>query len=243
MRGLRRVAAALALLALASLTGCATTVAAADRDPRDPMEGWNRGVFRFNEAVDAAAVRPAATAYRTLLPEPVRLGVDNFLGNLGDVWSTVNLVLQAKPREALEMGMRIGTNTLFGVGGLFDPATDLGLERQSEDLGQTLGRWGMKPGPFVMLPLLGPSTMRDSLALSVDTLAGPSAYFGGSTDKLAITGLNVINTRANLLGATRTLDGIALDKYILLRDATFARRRNLVYDGDPPDEETPPPAK
>lgn len=243
MNGWRRAFMAAALLALAGLTGCATAVPAAERDPRDPMEGWNRGVFRFNEAVDEALVKPVATTYRQVLPEPVRLGVGNFLGNLGDVWSTVNLVLQAKPREALEMGMRIGTNTLFGVAGLFDPATDLGLERQSEDLGQTLGRWGMSPGPFVMLPLLGPSTMRDSLALSVDTLAGPSAFVGGQKDKFALTGLQVINTRANLLGATRTLDGIALDKYILLRDATFARRRNLVYDGDPPEEETPPPAK
>lgn len=229
-------------LVLAVLTGCAT-VPAADRDPRDPLEGWNRGVLRFNDAVDDAVLKPVATTYRAVLPAPVRQGVDNVFGNLGDVWSTVNLVLQAKPREALEMGMRIGTNTLFGVGGLFDPATDLGLERQNEDLGQTLGRWGVKPGPFVMLPLLGPTTMRDSLAMPVDSLAGPSAYVGGQADKYALTVLGVVNTRANLLSATRTLDGIALDKYILLRDATFARRRNLVYDGDPPEEETPPPAK
>lgn len=238
----RRWLAAGVMLGLAGLTGCATT-GTAERDPRDPLEGWNRGVFRVNEAVDAAVVKPAATAYSLVVPDLVREGVGNVLGNLGDVWSTANLVLQAKPREALEMGMRIGTNTIFGVGGLFDPASDLGLERQNEDLGQTLGRWGVGPGPFVMLPLLGPSTLRDTVALPVDAQAGASAFVGGSTDKLALSGLNLLNTRANLLSATRTLDGIALDKYILLRDATFARRRNLVYDGDPPEEETPPPAK
>lgn len=240
----RRLAGALAALAL--LAGCATVPGPEGKpviDPRDPFEPWNRGVYAFNEGLDRVLLRPVATAYRKVTPEPVRQGVDNFFGNLGDLWSAFNLALQGKPRPALEMGMRVGTNTVFGLGGLLDPASEMGLERQTEDFGQTLGSWGIAPGPFVMIPVLGPSTLRDSLALTVDTYANPARVFGEPRDRNSAAALEVVAERARLLSATRTLDTIALDKYILLRDATFARRRNLVYDGDPPEEETPPAQK
>lgn len=205
----------------------------------DPWERFNRRMFAFNELVDSAVVKPIALGYRAVVPEWVRAGVDNMFGNLGDAWSAVNLVLQAKPRAALEMGLRFTTNTVFGVFGFLEVADEIGLERRSvEDFGQTLGRWGMKPGPYLVLPLLGPSTLRDAAALSVDFKASPSNIaFKEVRDQNGGTVLQLLNTRVKLLNASRVLDDIALDKYVLLRDAYLARRRSLIYDGEPPEDE------
>jgi len=135
--------------------------------------------------------------------------------------------------------MRVATNTVFGLAGLFDPATDMGLERQQEDFGQTLGRWGLPPGPYLVLPLLGPSDVRDALATPLNIMAGPSAVAQTTAQSTGISVMQVVNTRAGLLDASRMLDDIALDKYSFLRDAYLARRRNQVYDGNPPDEPEP----
>jgi phospholipid-binding lipoprotein MlaA len=233
---LRRLGAA----CLASLvTGCATT----GTTRGDPLEGFNRGVFAFNEALDTVLLKPLATGYEALLPEIVRTGVDNFFDNLVDAWSAVNHLLQGKPVEATEMGVRFGMNTFIGLGGLIDVASDAGLERRSEDFGQTLGRWGFGPGPYIMLPLLGPSTLRDTSALVLDWRATPVAMLHESRDRVPLAVLQVISTRARLLSVTRAIDEIAIDKYALIRDGFLARRRNQVYDGDPPDEPPPPEAE
>jgi phospholipid-binding lipoprotein MlaA len=227
----------LAALALSLLGGCATTPGG---DPRDPLEGFNRSVFSFNEAVDNAVLKPVATGYQKVVPQFVRTSVDNFFANLGDAWSAVNLVLQAKPQPALETGMRFVFNSTLGLGGLFDIAGDAGMERRTEDFGQTLGRWGVGPGPYLVLPILGPSTVRDTGALALDFQAAPAAWFQERRDQVGVSVLQVISTRARLLSATRTIDDIALDKYLLIRDGFLVRRRNQVYDGNPPEEPEPP---
>lgn len=219
----------------------AAPAAAQPTDPRDPLEKLNRGIFGFNEAVDRAALRPAAELYQRVLPHWLRQGVDNMFYNLGDVWSGVNLLLQGKLQRALETTIRVGTNTLFGVGGFFDVADDLGLERGAqEDFGQTLGFWGIPTGPYLVLPLLGPSDLRDSAGLVADMkAAGTDRVFAEPADRNAARALQVLNTRVRLLGAGQVLDGIALDKYTLYRDAYLSRRRNLVHDGNPPDDDAP----
>jgi len=217
------------------LNGCATTPGTRG----DPLEGINRAVFSFNETLDDVLLRPVATGYQAVLPEIVRDSVDNFFSNFNDAWSAVNQLLQAKPAAALEMGLRFGVNTVFGFGGLVNVA-GAGIERRSEDFGQTLGRWGMPPGPFLVLPLLGPSTLRDSAGLVLDIQAVPEAFLEQGPERWALGALHIISVRAGLLSATRALDEIALDKYSLVRDGYLARRRNLVYDGDPPYEPEEP---
>lgn len=203
----------------------------------DPLEGWNRGMQSFNDGVDNAVLKPVAQAYVKLVPSFVRTGVGNFFGNLGDGWSAVNHLLQGKPEGALNMTLRLAVNTTFGLGGVLDIASEAGLERRSEDLGQTLGVWGLPSGPYLVLPLLGPSSLRDSVGTAVGMAERTSPQF---TDEQSLRNaallLNLVQTRAELLGASRLLDDIALDRYTFLRDAYLARRRNLVYDGNPPDE-------
>ncbi|WP_284615797.1 MlaA family lipoprotein [Aquabacterium humicola] len=252
-RLLRRGMLGVLLAALFVLGGCSTVPAqgggsaaqadaAAPSSPADPWERFNRRVFDFNEAVDTAVLKPVAQAYRAVVPEFVRTGVDNMFGNLGDAWSTVNLVLQAKPKAALEMGMRVATNTVFGLFGFLDIGEEIGLSKQSEDFGQTLAVWGVGNGPYVVLPLLGPSTLRDTAALPVDMKASPgNLVFKEVRDQNGATVLQLISTRSRLLSASKVLDDVALDKYILLRDGYLARRRSQVYDGDPPDDEETKP--
>ena len=232
----RRVAACWLVSAAALvLDGCAATPGTRG----DPLEGMNRAVFSFNEALDRVAIRPVATGYQAVLPEFVRDSVDNFFNNFNDAWSAVNQLLQAKPAAALEMGLRFGVNTVFGFGGLVNIA-GAGIERRSEDFGQTLGRWGMPPGPYLVLPLLGPSTLRDTAALTLDLRALPEAFVEQRPERWALGTLQLISVRASLLATTRALDELALDKYSLVRDGYLARRRNLVYDGNPPDEPEAP---
>jgi phospholipid-binding lipoprotein MlaA len=212
------------------------------RSKRDPFEPFNRSIYAFNEAIDNAALRPVAEAYRRAVPELVRTGVDNFFGNLSDAWSAVNKLLQGKVMQSAQMTLRFATNSVFGLGGLLDPATEFGLERQQEDFGQTLGTWGVPTGPYLVLPVLGPSTVRDTLALPADRiLASPSRYVGNGTNAtVSVTGLQLVSARAELLGATRLLGDVALDKYSFLRDAYLARRRSQLFDGNPPDEDEAP---
>jgi phospholipid-binding lipoprotein MlaA len=239
---LRRVAAT-SLLAGALLAGGCATVAPADggaepaphaANPVDPWERFNRRVFAFNEAVDEAVLKPVAEAYRRVVPQLVRTGIGNVLGNLYDVWSVANHLLQGKVHHGLDMGMRVLTNTLFGLGGLLDPATEMGLVRRSEDFGQTLGRWGMPSGPFLVLPFLGPSTVRDGVGLLADRQVSPSSLLDRDAARYGVTALEVVQQRALLLGTTALVDQVALDRYSFLRDGYLARRRDLVYDGAPP---------
>ena len=238
---------AVALLALA--TGCATVPAGtAVVNPVDPWEAWNRKVFSFNEAVDEAVLKPVAQAYRAVVPPMVRTGVSNFFGNLGDVWSAANHLLQGKLGSGLEMGMRVLSNTLFGLGGVLDPATEMGMTRRSEDFGQTLGVWGLPAGPYIVLPLLGPSSLRDTAGMPLDRYAGSPSLFI-DTNAYAIASLQLVNVRAELLATTKLLDDVSLDKYSFVRDGYLARRLDQVYDGAPPlekfedDGADPPPKK
>jgi phospholipid-binding lipoprotein MlaA len=201
----------------------------------DPLEGFNRGVFAFNEAVDQAVLAPVAEGYRAVVPNIMQTWVGNFFGNIGDAWSVVNLVLQGKPVQGLEMTMRVATNTVLGFGGLLDIATEAGIQRRDEDFGQTLGYWGVPPGPYLVLPLLGPSQVRETAALPLDRGWSASAAFHHDADRIGIAALNLVDTRASLLSAGGVLDSIALDKYSFMRDAYVQRRQSLVYDGSPPE--------
>jgi phospholipid-binding lipoprotein MlaA len=230
------------LAAAVALGGCAT-VADARGGPGarlDPWENWNRKVFAFNEGLDRNLLKPVATGYGKVVPQFVRRGIDNFFNNFSDAWSAVNDVLQAKPQAAFDNVVRFTVNSTFGLLGVLDIATEMGVERDREDFGLTLGHWGFGPGAYVVLPLLGPSTVRDTIALWPDRRASPSVVFNAGVYQYSVVGLQIINTRANLLGASEILDEIALDKYTFLRDAYLQRRRSLVFDGDGPPEPADP---
>lgn len=219
---------------LALVTGCASAPGA---DPRDPWEGYNRGMYRFNDALDTAVLKPVATVYRDVLPQPVRTGVGNFFGNLGDVWSFVNQTLQAKPEAALHSFWRVMVNSTMGLGGVLDPASEMRLERRREDFGQTLGYWGVPAGPYFVLPLFGPSTLRDAAALPVDAYGSAVGHVNDVSVRNSLIGVNVIQTRASLLTTTDFLESAALDKYSFQRDAFLQKRRNEIHDGNPPQDE------
>ncbi len=220
----------------AATGGAAATKPPAPANPIDPWENWNRKVFAFNDALDRAVVKPVAQAYHDVVPGLVRTGIDNVLGNIGDVWSAVNNLLQGKVQTGLEMGMRVVTNTFFGLGGVLDPATEMRLTRRPEDFGQTLGVWGLSNGPFVELPLLGPSTLRDTAGLTLDLQATAARLPKTSDGRYAVTAIGLINTRTKLLDAGNLVDKVALDRYSFIRDAYLAQRRNALYDGAPPME-------
>ena len=233
-RSMVRRAGLAVLLALQLLaTGCASVSVGAN--PRDPWEGYNRQVWRFNEAVDEAVLLPVARGYRAVVPEPVRTGVSNFFGNLSDVWSLVNHVLQLKPRESAETLARVGLNSTVGLFGLIDVASGVNLQRHREDFGQTLGYWGLPSGPYLVLPLLGPSTLRDTAALPVDWKGDLVGAVSDTPTRSVLTGTRLVNLRATVLDAGRVLDAAALDKYTFVRDAHLQRRRGT---GDLP--RTPP---
>ena len=235
---LRRLALSAVLISTLGLGACASAPrTAADR--LDPFEHWNRKVFAFNEGLDQRVLEPVATTYSQVVPQPIRRGVQNFFNNASDAWSAVNNFLQLKVSYGLHDVMRVGTNTIFGVGGIFDVASELGFERHNEDFGQTLGFWGVGAGAYIVWPLFGPSTVRDSVALPLDRSVTPAVVINDGGAVAGITVLQIVNTRANLLGASRVLDDIALDKYSFVRDAYLQRRRSLVFDGDEPqrDEE------
>jgi len=225
--------AALSVAALALVTGCAT---GPNANPADPLEPLNRQVARFNDTVDDAVLRPVATVYQRVLPSPVRTGVNNFFGNLSDVWSFVNSVAQLKLQDSAQTFMRVNVNTFFGLGGLLDIATEAGLDRHSEDFGQTLGRWGVPSGPYLVLPLLGPSTLRDAAALPLDFRGDPLSYVSEISVRNSLYALRLVDLRSNLLRASQLLDDAALDRYTFTRDAFLQRRRNEVHDGDLPDD-------
>ncbi len=216
------VAAALVLLA-----GCAT---GPDADPKDPLEPLNRGVYRFNDAIDTAVLKPVATAYVDITPSPVRTGVNNFFSNLGDLWSAVNAGLQLRPRETADNLLRFGVNTVLGFGGLLDIAGEAGIPRTRIDFGQTLGRWGVPPGAYVVLPFFGPSTVRDTGGLVVDWEGDLVDHVNHIPTRNSLYALRVVDTRAGLLRAGELFEGAALDKYSLMRDFYLGRRQRQIDD-------------
>lgn len=247
----RRTHRAWAALGAALLVGGCATVAPGARpvNPADPWEAWNRKVHAFNDAVDKAVLEPVARSYRDWVPEFVRTGVGNVFGNIGDVWSTANHFLQGKVGSGFEMGMRVLTNTIFGLGGVLDPATEMKLPRRSEDFGQTLGAWGLGAGPYIVLPLLGPSSLRDAAGLPLDRYAGSFTRYTDA-NVYALTTLQLVQVRAELLATTKLVGDVSLDAYSFVRDAYLARRLDQVWDGAPPLEkfeddaaEPPPPPK
>ncbi|WP_374410198.1 VacJ family lipoprotein [Hydrogenophaga sp.] len=199
-------------------------------NPRDPLEPMNRKVTEFNDAVDAAVLKPVASVYQKVTPDPVRTGVNNFFENLRDVWSFINATLQLRPREAAENFMRFNVNTVFGLGGILDVASEMGIERTRLDFGQTLGRWGVPSGPYLVLPIFGPSTVRDTAGLSIESSGDLVMGIADVSTRNSLYALRAVETRANLLRATTLLEGAALDKYSFTRDLYLQRRESQIED-------------
>jgi phospholipid-binding lipoprotein MlaA len=228
---------ALLLLALVAIGGCATT---GEGDPRDPLEPMNRAVYRFNDEVDKAIARPVATVYRDVVPEPLRNYVRNFFSNIGDLFIGFNNMLQGKPDEGFQDWARFAFNSVLGIFGINDVASDMGFEKHNEDFGQTFGRWGFSEGPYLVLPLLGSSDVRDGIGTAFDLYSDPLDNFRPIRVRNSAYVLRFINVRADLLDASRLLEEAALDRYVFQRDAYLQRRRSLVYDGQPPREKREP---
>lgn len=207
-------------------------------DPKDPLQAYNRVMFAFNERADQYALKPVAKAYRFITPKPVQFVVGNFFSNLGDLWTGFNNLLQGKGKAAASDTARFFVNSTLGFLGFADVATEMGLEKHNEDFGQTLGWWGVPSGPYFVIPLLGPSTIRDAASRLVDIYGQPYMWQDGHDAlKWSLWTVDKVHTRASLLDAEGALNDAALDKYTLMRDGWLARRRNQVYDGDPPDED------
>jgi len=229
---LRLLGAVFFAFVLAAVSGCATT----SNNPRDPLEGFNRAMFSFNDALDGAIIKPVAQGYQSVLPPLIRAGVSNFFSNVDDVWEAVNNALQGKIDEALQDVMRFAVNTVMGLGGVLDIASDMGLQKHNEDFGQTLGKWGIGSGPYLVLPFVGPSSLRDGGGLLVDWRYDPFFHVSNIPVRNTLLALRTIDTRADLLGATDVLEQAALDKYTFVRDAFFQYRRSQIYDGNAPRE-------
>lgn len=221
-----------AAVSLMLLGGCAST-----GNPRDPLEPLNRGIYTFNDGFDALLVKPAAEFYRFIVPEFARTGVSNFFSNINDVIVALNSLLQGKVNQAGSDIARLIVNSTFGVLGLFDVATEIGLEKHYEDFGQTLGYWGIGDGPYLVLPFLGPSSFRDAVGWVGDVYTWPVTYLEPTRHRNFLIAFRFVTVRADLLEASRILETAALDPYEFVRDAYLQRRRNLVYDGKPPPDE------
>ena len=228
-----RTALLLGLLSVTLFAGCAST-----NNPRDPLEPLNRAVYHFNDGLDKAIMKPVATVYREVLPDVVRTGVTNFFNNLYDILTALNNLLQGKIADAVSDVGRLAVNTTVGVAGLIDVATEIGLERHKEDFGQTLGRWGIGDGPYLQIPFLGPSSVRDAIGAFGDYKVDPIRWIWRDhvAARNSLWGLYFVNLRASLLDSTKILDEAALDPYEFQRDAYLQRRRNLIYDGNPPSQ-------
>lgn len=214
-------------LAAAVMTGCAST----SNNPNDPLEGFNRTMFSFNDTVDKVALKPAAQAYDAVVPSPVQRGVGNFFGNIGDLWSSVNQLLQGRIEQGVSTFMRVAINTTFGLGGVLDVATEARLPREKSDFGQTLGKWGVGSGPYVVLPFFGPSTLRDTAGMPVDLYGDLWTYKRPTRWRNVGTVVRIVDRRAQLLDASTLLEDAALDKYDFVRDAYLQRRQSQI-NGD-----------
>ena len=217
------------------LPGCATTGSLDEYS--DPFEKYNRAVYKFNDGVDKVLLKPIAKGYRKVIPSPVRRSVGNFFRNLLEPTTIINDILQGKFENAVTDFSRLLFNTSFGLLGIFDVATGMGIERHQEDFGQTFAVWGFKPGPYIMLPFLGPTNLRDGIGLLPYYLVtDPRLYNSDTTVNLALLGVNAVDSRAQLLTGSKLLE-LQLDPYAFLRETFNQRRVNLIFDGDPPLEE------
>jgi len=231
----RWTAMTLAAAACALSAGCATP-----SNPQDPLEKFNRATFAFNDTVDRVALKPAATAYKKVLPGFVQTGVSNFFGNLSDAWSSANNLMQGKGADGATDFMRFALNSTFGIAGILDIASEAGLQKHNEDFGQTLGVWGVPSGPYLMLPLLGPSTIRDTAALPADLWADPWAYTTPVHVRNIGIGVRAVDQRASVLDASNLMEEAALDRYEFIRDGYLQRRQSRVFDGESgPGKEAP----
>ncbi|MGH6609756.1 MAG: MlaA family lipoprotein [Burkholderiaceae bacterium] len=239
--------------AVVVLSGCATIPPDSGNDPRDPLETFNRQVFEFNDVVDRAVLKPVAEVYRDVLPQGMRDCIGNVFSNFREPSNAVNNLLQGKPVDAASDVCRLVVNSTMGLLGCFDVARQMGLEKHSEDFGQTLGRWGIGNGPFLVVPILGPSTLRDAIGIyGAEPYLDPNFYIENIRVRNAILGTRLVDQRAQLLGADDLISDAALDKYRFVRDGYLQRRRNQVYDGNPPPDpvdadtkstpDSPPPA-
>jgi phospholipid-binding lipoprotein MlaA len=221
--------AVLALFALL-LSGCAT-IPSGKPDPRDPWEGFNRASYKFNDALDRAVAKPVAKGYKKVTPRVMRTGVSNFFSNLGTITTIANDLLQGKVKQAGRDSGRFLLNSTIGLAGLFDPASAAGMERNNEDFGQTLGKWGVKSGPYLMLPILGPSTVRDSIARVPDQFTNPINYLEDDSTRYILRGVEFLDLRADLLSLDDQIER-SYDKYAFIRNAWLQRREYLVTDGE-----------
>jgi phospholipid-binding lipoprotein MlaA len=215
--------------------GCATTQQD-QSEVNDPLEGYNRVMYSFNDTVDSAILKPVAQGYDFIMPSPVNKGVSNFFSNLNDITVVINDVLQFKFMQAFHDTSRFAINTTVGIVGLMDVASDFGYKKHNEDFGQTLGAWGLGTGPYIVLPLLGPNDLRDTVGLVGDHYTNPVTYVKGPAARNPFIITDVIDTRAGLLSAEKIVDEAAFDEYTFVREAYLQRRQNLVHDGNPPEE-------
>lgn len=221
---------ALASIAVAALVaGCAAAPSKVD-----PLEPMNRALYSFHDVVDTNVVKPVAQAYVDVIPQLARTGVANVFNNIDDLFSAVNGLLQGKPDKAGNDLGRVMLNSLFGVGGLFDLASMIGIERGNEDFGQTFGVWGLPQGPYLFVPLFGPTTVRDGSGVLARIAVGPVGFVPDVVVRNSLYGLGYVDLRAQALGAGELVDTAALDRYLFIRNAYLQRRRYLVNDGKPP---------
>jgi phospholipid-binding lipoprotein MlaA len=229
--GISRQFSKLALVVAAAglLGGCATS-----GNPKDPIEGFNRAMFGFNEGLDKVIIKPVATGYEAVLPDPIQTGVANFFSNIADLMIGVNNLLQGKPAQAASDAGRVLVNTTMGFLGIIDVASSMGMEKHEEDVGQTFGRWGMSDGAYVVLPFFGPRTARDTIGLAFDVYTDPVAHVDHIPTRNVLLTTRLISDRAEFLKADKVIEEAALDKYSYVRDAYLQRRRSLIHDGNPP---------
>jgi phospholipid-binding lipoprotein MlaA len=217
--------------------GCATLPQGHVQDPRDPWERYNRALFKFNEEADRLVIKPVSEAYRDYTPDLLQFLLRNFLNNLGDIATTVQYVLQARPADAGNSAARVLFNTTIGFGGLGDPASEMGFQKTTKDFGMTLGYWGVEPGPYFVWPILGPNTVRDSFGFVGDLIYDPMRDVIKTRDgRIASNVLEGMHRRLDVLKAEGTIEALSFDRYALVRDAWLARRKNQIYDGNPPPE-------
>jgi len=217
------------LISIFILAGCSSA-----KNPNDPFEPFNRGMYKFNDTVDRAVIKPVAKGYDTVMPTAGKVMVSNFFSNLDDVIVTANDLLQFKFEQAASDGLRFFVNTTIGVLGLFDVASKTGLKKHHEDFGQTLGKWGVGNGPYIVLPILGPSTLRDGIGLYADSFENPTNRIDHIPTRNQVYIADGIQIRAGLLDKEEVIDEAVIDRYEFLRDAYLQHRRSLVYDGNPP---------
>ncbi len=230
-----------ALIAVVALSGCATTGSGTTRNPQDRFESANRAIYQFNDAIDRATLKPIAKGYKKVTPEWFRRGVGNFFSNLRYPVTIINQLLQAKPTEAARDTGRFLTNTVLGLGGVLDVGTRIGLEKNDEDFGQTLGVWGVPSGPFLMLPFFGPSSVRDAPSTAAEAFVDATTYIDMPWEALwGLRAVNIVDRRAQLLALDPTLER-AFDKYAFVRNAWLQRREYQVQDGDVPEEDLEDP--